>query len=90
MGAAQRMIPLLAEAAAFLLPLVGEAAIAAIRDAAELTDEEHAERVERLLIRVQVHDRLAAVKEEAGRHRGAILHWRRAQRAASRADRMAK
>ena len=83
------MLPLLAEAAAFLLPLVGEAAIAAIRDAAELTDEERAERVERLLIRVQVHDRRAAMREAAGKHRGALLQWRRARRAAARADRMA-
>lgn len=83
------MLPLLAEAAAFLLPLVGEAAIAAIRDAAELTDEERAERIERLLIQVQVHDHRADMKETAGKHRGALLHWRRARRAEARADRLA-
>lgn len=83
------MLPLLAEALAFLLPLAGKAAIAAIENAAELTDEERAAKVERLLIQVQVHDRRAAMREAAGRHRGALLHWRRAQRAAARADRMA-
>lgn len=82
------MIPLLAEALAFLLPLVGKAAIAAVEDAVHLTDDERAAKVEALLDRAQRLERRALESEALERHRDAIWQWRRAQRAASRADRI--
>lgn len=83
------MIPLLAEALAAVLPILGRAAIAAVEDATELTDEERAERVEALLDRAQRLERRALESEALERHRDAIRQWRRAQRAAAKADRMA-
>jgi len=83
------MIPLLAEALAALLPILGKAAIAAVEDATHLTDDERAAKVEALLDRAQRLERRALESEALERHRAAIRQWRRAQRAASRADRMA-
>ena len=74
---------------AALLPILGKAAIAAVEDAAHLTDDERAARVEALLDRAQQLERRALESEVLERHRAAIRQWRRAQRAATKADRMA-
>lgn len=84
------MLPLLAKAIAYLVPLLGEAAVAAVRDAVVVDEDERAARVEALLEDAQRHERRALEREALGRHRDAIRQWRRAERAAAKADRLAQ
>ena len=83
------MLPLLAEALAAILPILGRAAIAAVEDATHLTDDERAAKVEALLDRAQRLERRALESEALERHRDAIRQWRQARRAAAKADRLA-
>ena len=84
------MLPLLAEALAALLPILGKAAIAAVEDAVELTDEERAAKVERLMDEAERHERRALEREALERHRDAIRQWRKASRDRARADRLGR
>lgn len=58
------MLPLLAEALAAILPGLGKAVVAAVEDAAELTDEERAVKVEALLEDAIVFERRAEGKAD--------------------------
>ena len=84
------MIPLLAEALAAVLPVLGKAVVAAVEDAVELTDEERAAKVEALIEEAQRHEGRVKQLEELDRHRAAIRAWRKARRAEARADRLAR
>lgn len=83
------MAPLIAAALAFVAPYVEEAAVAAIRDAFDVSDEERAARVDRLLARVEEARREAEILEAAGRHRKALRKLMQAERRQARAGRIA-
>jgi hypothetical protein len=80
--------PLVAAAIAYLVQVLREAAVAAVLDAQELTDEERARRVLDLLTRAELLTVEAEALRELGHHRRALLAARRAVHQSARAARL--